>query len=150
MKFPRVFRRYIGGDGPQLGSDVSPVAEGGAELLDGDNVLVCRQFNTNAWPVQRIIVAWYGPETKGRPSSQLSVQVFAFDHATEFWFATGLARDVPEGVMTTFDMPALADSPTAKSEAPQPIEALVIVAAVPSLSKGEYVFVVGGDVSNTP
>lgn len=148
MKFPKVFRRYVGGDGPQLGSDKSPVQEGGKELLDVDNVLVCRQFNTNAWPVQRVIVAWYGPEAKGLPSQSLPIQVFAFDHSTEFWFATGPVRDVPEGVMVTFDMPALADSPTAQPEGPQPIEALVVVGA--SQTKGEYVFVVGGDVSNTP
>ena len=152
MKFARSFERWVGPlplGAKALGGDPHPFTEElDARALSDDNVLVCRQFNTNAWPVQRIIVAWYGPQ--GANPSPISTRMFAYDELTGFWFATGDARPVPEGVMVAFDMPALADSPTTSCSSPQPVEAFVFTESDPSLPAGRYTFVIGGDVSNTP
>jgi hypothetical protein len=113
--------------------------------------LVSRQFNSNAWPVQRVVVAWYGPGKKRL--DPMVVQAFVYDHTTDFWFSTGAEREVPEGQMVPFDMPALIDTPTAGAggqiDGPQPLE-VMIVPRGGKYPKGVYTFVVGADCSNSP
>jgi hypothetical protein len=150
MKFPKSFTRVVGGEGKALGSDEEPGA--GTALLAADNVLVSRQFNSNAWPVQRVVVAWYGPGEKR--CEPMVVQAYVYDHATDFWFATGAEKEVPEGQMVTFDMPALIDTPNAGSggliDGPQPLEVAIVPHGGAKFPKGTYTFVVGADCSNSP
>lgn len=151
MKFPRSFRRVVGSaEGKALGSDTDPTE--GTGLLDADNVMVSRQFNSNAWPVQRVVVAWYGPGTKRL--DPMVMQAFVYDHTTDFWFSTGAEREVPEGQMVAFDMPALIDTPHAgvggQIDGPQALEVMLVPRGGGSFPKGTYTFVLGADCSNSP
>jgi hypothetical protein len=93
--------------------------------------------------VQRIVIGLHGPS-----GSAVPVAVYVHDDLSGKWFNTSPDKDpiVKTGRVMYFDLPVVAHLNAQSSDGA--IE-LCIVPLIPSKAiPGEYLFVVGGDVSN--
>ncbi len=174
MRFPWSFTRFVGegAAGIRLLSpeETAPAEKldetGAAASLSRDNVLVSRQANTNAWPVQRVVVGWAGPQSAdpegGTNARHLDLTAFIFDHRTGFWFLMSKIQGAEERRIHVFDVPCLIDTPTVGRQGgqvsgPQALEIMIVPTPITNgrpvakeYREGAYVFALGADVSNTP
>ena len=106
MRWPLKYQRRQGGSGsvPTFGSDSVPTTTppaGGA-----DNVMSCRFWNINGWPVQRIAVAW----TAGSATTALTADMYVWEETLGHWLkCNGSSVSVPKGQIAYFDVPTISE-----------------------------------------
>ena len=153
MRFPTVFRRRVGElpDGApevtELGSDKVPT--GAPKGLRGTSGYhTSRLTNINGFPAQRIAVAFIGPKRE----MNLPAALYLHEDATDAWLRIPGTDHLQEGTIIYFDAPCLLDSGRGRSEDdshnPGTLDVILIVGARDDAPSGEYVFLMGTDVSN--
>jgi hypothetical protein len=156
MRFPTVFKRYVGSvptGATVLGGDTLPSGPPNAQTAD--NCLFSRFSNINGWPVHRIAVTYKGPTG----AKVLAAQMYFFEDATQTWYAIGASVNMTAGTVSFFDVIALLDRPHSSSAAggspedsPQSGSAamLLMVSAAGSDPAGEYDFAMAPDLTTFP
>jgi hypothetical protein len=149
MRFPHSFKRYVGkgpGDGKELGSDKPPE---GRLVPTPDNCFESRTANVNGWPVQRVAIGFTSPRNA---RVELSVSVYVYDDTSEQWFRSGPPQEVSNGTLSYFDVPLLLDNARTgggdglKSQGA--LECFVVADKPSKGAEGEYIFIVGADISS--
>lgn len=116
MKFPTTFKRFKGGGGTALGSDVVPtVAPGqlGTAGVATDCLGSYRYQNINGWPCHRIAVCLTAP---GGTTVPIPASLYFFEEGSGAWYRVGPAgMSLTSGVVTFFDTVGLLEMPSAPS-----------------------------------
>jgi len=149
MKFPVVFKRYVGGpEGePVLGDDELP---SGKAHITQDNALFCRFNNVNGWPVHRVAVT-YAYQGEG-DAPTLTGTMYFYEDTTATWYQIGAsgASMVP-GTVTFFDVIAILEMPNTTSNlanaTPGSIAQVLIVNTVEDAPDGTYLFGMAPDLT---
>lgn len=131
-----MFRR--GGLAPALGTDEPP--QGRADLLR-DSLVAFARCDINGYPVQRVLLGYWGPAPK------LPVSAYLFEETSNSWFRIGAsAKHAESGHLVAFDVPSVPETDGVR----QPVEVLFVVGAPEGGGPdgGEYSFVVAPDVSS--
>lgn len=147
MRFPKSFKRYVGGGGTALGSDGSagtPPTHGPVATMD--NVLATKISSNDGWPVHRVAVAYKGPG--GAPT--LPAQIWVYDAETESWYEVGAPVNLTRNRLTYLDLPALADPIGQPGGASSGGVVMALVVLDNSAPSGEYTFAFGADLTVLP
>lgn len=151
MRMPVMFKRFLGGPTPALGSDgaagVPPTASPNPQAQD--NVLSTKFYSNQGWPTHRIAVGYLGPAA----APTLPAQLWVYDFKSAAWYAVGAPLNLVVNQMNYFDVVALLDAPPTSSDQNTTtaggVEAMLVVQnnAGPN---GTYTFTMGADLTTLP
>jgi hypothetical protein len=146
MRFPMSFQRRHGGAGPikQFSDDVIPTTTPPGP--GNDNVLSCRLWNLNGWPVQRIVVGYVASAgIMDAPTADL----YMWEETLGAWLKlNGSSVTLTQNGVAYFDVPTIAEPAPVQKNLTSPsagsLDVMIIIAATDDAT---YTFAMAPDVT---